>query len=240
MNDERESEEVQLPPSPMRTVLKWLGIISALSALVGYGIWIGTIQNTIQTLKDDVDENEDLIKANAKMLVKAETVERDRFQKLLDAVQAEFRNDKDELWELKQAVALIRMEIRYRAGERAAKIVVEQPAPIQPEPSPPELAGIGGGGGSGSGYGHGRGTLFGHGRYPGVVPDGPDEADDLSGHHMGDEESAPPPPTKSVKRRPRRPSRSEIAKVAKQADEVISSMADEDSIESSPLHKLSF
>jgi len=205
--------------------MKWVGVVAALSALVGYGIWIGTIQNSIQTLKEDVDENEDLIKANAKMLAKAETVERDRFQKLLDAVQVEFRNDKDELWELKQAVALIRMEVRYRAGERAATINMTPEAPINPEP--PGLA-TGGGGGSGSGFGRGVGSLR------------PVKGDMVYTTDYDEEvEEATPPPAKSPSRHPRRPTRSEIAEVAEQADEAVEEMA-EDEPRTSPLHKLTF
>ena len=110
-DEERESEELELPRSPLKVLLKWLGIISALSALVGYGIWIGTIQNTISTLKDDVSDNEIAIKGNSKLLQEAETRERDRLNELSQGVVRQFNSDKDELWELKRAMAAVNTRV---------------------------------------------------------------------------------------------------------------------------------
>jgi len=107
MADERDSEEIRLPPSPMKIALKWVGIVAALSALVGYGIWIGTIQNSIQTLKSDVDENEKAHKANAEKIAAAETRERDRLNTLSKAMSDRFNSDKDEFWNLKMAMAAV-------------------------------------------------------------------------------------------------------------------------------------
>lgn len=118
MGNERDSEEVKLPPSPLSVAMRWVGIVAVLGGLVGYGVWIGTIQQSIDDIRGDVADNEKASKSNKSDLETAETRERDRFDQLLKALQQEFSAEKDQMWELKNAVRLVQLEMRWRHGER--------------------------------------------------------------------------------------------------------------------------
>lgn len=141
-DEARESEDVRLPPSPLKTAMKWLGVVSALGGLVGYGIWIGTIQHRIDTIETDVGDNENAIKSHEKSLQAAESRERDRFDQLIKALRIEFNEEKDELWELKSAIGLVQLEMRWRHGERsdpppAVATMAGESAPLMPPGADP-------------------------------------------------------------------------------------------------------
>jgi len=135
MGDERNSgditEEIRAIGRLSKRVKSIASIASAVITIGGIGAWVGVLQYTVNEMKRDVTANEQAIKALPPRFEAIDVQERTRLEKLRDASVAQFNSDKDALWEIKNAISQIRLEIRFRHGERATPVMV------QAEPLPP-------------------------------------------------------------------------------------------------------
>jgi hypothetical protein len=107
MSDERESDlDIKLPRTiAVGKLLKWIAavvtVLGLAGVLVGYGIWIGSTNTTITTLKDDVKDIKDKDTKSANSLNKLVASLDNRFhafeltlvkqQSAIEALQAEIR-----------------------------------------------------------------------------------------------------------------------------------------------------
>jgi hypothetical protein len=128
--DSYDPEDSLLPTAlepPWKKVLKTVGVVIGLGALVGYGAWIGTIQANISSLKNvksDIEET----KKEFRLLENRTTDRLDRFRDAFD-----LKNDKTngEIADLKEALFAFSIEMRYRHN-------TEPPIkPFKAEPLPP-------------------------------------------------------------------------------------------------------
>lgn len=103
----------------LKTTLTWVTTILGLAGLISIGVWVGSIQTNISQMRDDIEDNENLSKANKAYFVKIDEQERGRLNRLSDSVRIELELDKDEKWRVKNAISGIWREIRYRHGQRA-------------------------------------------------------------------------------------------------------------------------
>jgi hypothetical protein len=101
----------KLPKSPLARTIQWAGALGALGFLVAIGVWVGTIQQQVTQNVDDISDNEKAIKVNSEKLETAEGRERDRLNTLSKAMARQFNSDKDELWDLKRAMAAVNMRV---------------------------------------------------------------------------------------------------------------------------------
>jgi len=139
MGDERDSGDITEELKAIGHLSKRLktiaSIVSAVVTIGGIGAWVGVLQHTVNQLKTDVADNEKAIKGLPARFEAMEKVELSRLTKLRDASIAQFNSDKDELWEIKNAVSQIRLEIRFRHGERPVPVMVSAtPRPTKAAP----------------------------------------------------------------------------------------------------------
>lgn len=136
MGEERESgditEELKAIGVLSKRVKSIASIVSAVVTIGGIGAWVGVLHYTVNEMKGDLDDVETAIKALPSKFETIDVQERKRLTELRDASVAQFNSDKDELWEIKNAVSQIRLEMRFRHGERAEPVMTTSPPTARP------------------------------------------------------------------------------------------------------------
>lgn len=95
---------------PWKKVVKVVGVVVGLAALVGYGIWIGTIQANITELK----KLEDDVKETKKSFLELDSRTTNRLDNFRETFYSNnLRNSRD-IGELKEALFAFSTEMRYR------------------------------------------------------------------------------------------------------------------------------
>jgi len=101
------------------------GITGAVLAIGGIGSWVGVLTYKVDKIDENVEKISKSMGALPNKFEEIDKQERERFEQLRDATLEQFDNDNNELWSIKNAISQIRIEMRYRHGERAREISVE-------------------------------------------------------------------------------------------------------------------
>jgi hypothetical protein len=136
--DSYDPEDSLLPTAlepPWKKVLKTVGVVIGLGALVGYGVWIGTIQaniSSLKNLKSDIEET------NKSFLALDHRIT-DRMDRFRDSFDLKDERNRSDISDLKEALFAFSTEMRYRHNtEPPIKPfkVEELPPGIDPNPIP--------------------------------------------------------------------------------------------------------
>lgn len=126
MSDERESDlDIKMPRTiSLGKLLKWIAavvtVLGLAGVLVGYGIWIGSTNTTITTLKDDVKDIKD-----------KDTKSSSSLNKLVASLDQRFHTFELTLVKQQSAIEALQAEIRIRHEDTGyiSQIVQHQDSP---------------------------------------------------------------------------------------------------------------
>jgi len=107
--DPDDSLRLALEP-PWKKVLKTVSVAIGLGALVGYGVWIGTIQSNINSLKNIPGKLEETEKA----FLELDHRITDRLDRFRDSFDLKDERNRSEISDLKEALFAFSTEMRYR------------------------------------------------------------------------------------------------------------------------------
>lgn len=132
--DDESLADLEFPKAlepPWKKAVKVVGVVAGLTALVGYGIWIGTIQANIAELK----KLEDDVKETKNSFLSLDHRVTDRLDRFRDSFDLKDERNRIAIGDLKDALFAFSTEMRYRHNtEPPAKPLIIESLPPEADP----------------------------------------------------------------------------------------------------------